>query len=68
MTLLSQKTKNKGVLYIFSGKDLDKTLKIIRKNTFLFGFRRNPEKFLEKKAKSLKILEAYKKLKQGKLF
>ncbi len=67
LTQLTPKSNNNGVLYIFSGKIMDKIIDILQQGVCLVDFHNNPEKFLNKKAKAMKISDAHKKLKKEKL-
>lgn len=56
-----KKSKN-PVLYIISGKHLDKFIDLVQKNIYFRDLRTNPEKFLKTKPITLNAAKAKKKL------
>lgn len=59
------KEKEQSALYLISGKDFDKILKIENNNSFFTGIKLKIEKYLKKKPKTIKLKKAIKKLKNN---
>ena len=57
LALSVKKYNNKGVLYLFSGKDFDKFINLTKKVVF-FNLRRNVEKYMPNKPKIISIKKA----------
>lgn len=69
VSLLSpRKEKHKKILYLFSEKDLDKFIDIIKSNKCLTDFREKPQKFIGKKPIKMKLHEAREKFEKNKLW
>ena len=62
------KEKHKKNLYLFSDKDLDKFIDIIKCDSCLIDFRKNPEKFMDKNPIKIKLHEAREKFEKNKLW
>ncbi len=59
ISIAKQKINDKSVLYLFSGKHLDKFLDLMRE-VYFRDLRTNPEKYLKSKPKELTLNQAKK--------
>ena len=66
LNFIINKNNKKSCLYLFTGKDSNEFIKLIKKEKDFFKLKFNIEKFMSKKPKTFKLENLYKNLKDNK--